>query len=62
MSLWNNNFPDVLAVVKSVSDVVGLKAKTTGRDLKKRDIHLVDNSNTMVKISMIHLKGSKFRK
>ncbi|XP_033230461.1 replication protein A 70 kDa DNA-binding subunit-like isoform X2 [Belonocnema kinseyi] len=48
----NESIMDVLAVVKSVSDVVNLKAKTTGRDLKKRDIHLVDLSNTMVILTL----------
>lgn len=40
---------DVLGVCKSAGDVVSLIARSTRKELKKREINLVDESNTMVR-------------
>jgi replication factor A1 len=39
---------DTLGVVKSVGDVTTIVTKATNRELKKRDIQLVDNSNSAI--------------
>ena len=39
---------DVLGIVKTCSDVQSLTARTTGRELKKRDIGIVDENNDLV--------------
>ncbi|XP_014209372.1 replication protein A 70 kDa DNA-binding subunit-like [Copidosoma floridanum] len=43
---------DVLGIVKSFSDVQNLIARTTGRELKKRDVNIVDESNNMVSVTL----------
>lgn len=43
-----NEFVDVMGVVKSTSDVNTIVAKATNRELKKRDICLVDDSTGLV--------------
>lgn len=40
---------DVLGIAKSCEEIQTLRARTTGRELRKRDVMLVDESNTMVK-------------
>jgi len=39
---------DVLGVVTTVNDVQHIVQRTTGRELVKRDINIVDDSGTMV--------------
>lgn len=39
---------DIMAVVKSTSDATTIVAKATNRELKKRDICLVDDSKCAV--------------
>lgn len=41
-------FADIMAVVKSTSDATTIVAKATNRELKKRDICLVDDSKCAV--------------
>jgi len=40
-----NDYVDIIGVVKSTSDVTTIVTKATNKELKKREIHLVDNSN-----------------
>lgn len=42
------NFSDIIGVVKSVGDIFQFTAKTTNKELKKREVTLVDRSNTAV--------------
>lgn len=39
---------DVIGVAKAVGDVQTFQAKSTGREMKKREIQLLDPSNTTV--------------
>ena len=39
---------DVIGVAKSASDVTTIVSKTTNRELRKREVHLVDATNTEV--------------
>jgi replication factor A1 len=48
----SNKLIDVLGVVKEVSDIQTLTARTTGRELTKREITLVDQSNASVNLTM----------
>ncbi|KAK9871429.1 hypothetical protein WA026_012805 [Henosepilachna vigintioctopunctata] len=43
---------DICAICKNVSDVQVFQAKTTGRDLTKRDVALVDQSNTSINLTL----------
>ncbi|KAG7204042.1 hypothetical protein KM043_001901 [Ampulex compressa] len=43
-----NTLIDVLGIVKSHGELQLLSSRNTGKELKKRDINLVDESNTMV--------------
>lgn len=43
-----NDIVDIIGIVKSAGDVVTITAKQSGKELKKRDVHLVDNSNCAV--------------
>ncbi|XP_014215325.1 replication protein A 70 kDa DNA-binding subunit [Copidosoma floridanum] len=43
---------DILGIVKSCSDVQNLVARTTGRELKKRDINIVDENNDMISLTL----------
>ncbi|XP_011696922.1 PREDICTED: replication protein A 70 kDa DNA-binding subunit [Wasmannia auropunctata] len=47
-----NDLMDVLGVVKTVGDVQHFVQRTTGRDLVKRDVNIVDDSGTMVCVTM----------
>jgi replication factor A1 len=51
---------DVIGVAKSAGDVVHLKAKTTGRDLVKRDVTLVDRSDASVVLTLWGTDAEKF--
>ncbi|CAD6242557.1 GSCOCG00009510001-RA-CDS [Cotesia congregata] len=51
---------DVIAVVKSTVDVQTLTAKQTGRELKKRDVFLVDTSNTCVTLTLWGTQAENF--
>ncbi|KAL7301699.1 hypothetical protein TKK_0005698 [Trichogramma kaykai] len=43
---------DVLGIAKTVSDVQTFTAKTTGRELKKRDVGIVDENNDMITVTL----------
>lgn len=43
---------DVLGIVKSAADLQILTSRTTGKELKKRDLNLVDESNAMVCLTL----------
>lgn len=43
---------DVIGVCKSVSDVQTIIARSSNRELQKREVVLVDQTNTCVSISM----------
>ncbi|XP_076284159.1 replication protein A 70 [Lasioglossum baleicum] len=47
-----NDIIDILGVVKSCGDVQSLTSRTTGREMKKRDVNLVDETNTMVTLTL----------
>ncbi|XP_015183898.1 PREDICTED: replication protein A 70 kDa DNA-binding subunit isoform X2 [Polistes dominula] len=47
-----NDIVDILGIVKSCEEVQMLRARTTGRELKKRDVTLIDDSNTMICLSL----------
>lgn len=51
-TLYNINITDILGVVKSCGDLQELTSRTTGREMKKRDINLIDESNTMVHLHL----------
>lgn len=54
-----NEFIDVIGVVKSAGDVATIVAKATNRELKKRDICLVDDSMTSVTCTLWGKQVSK---
>ncbi|KAI4487913.1 hypothetical protein M0802_011732 [Mischocyttarus mexicanus] len=55
-----NDIVDILGIVKSYEEIQLLKARTTGRELKKRDITLVDESNTMICLTLWGAEAENF--
>lgn len=55
-----NDLMDVLGVVKSTGDLQVLTSRTTGKELKKKDINLVDESNTMVCLTLWGSQAEEF--
>ncbi|XP_008557136.1 replication protein A 70 kDa DNA-binding subunit [Microplitis demolitor] len=51
---------DVLAVVKSFENVQNLTSRNTGRELRKRDVHLVDTSNTLITLTLWGTQAETF--
>lgn len=47
-----NSFIDIIGVCKSCSDVVTIQARSTGREMKKRELNLVDQSNTGITLTL----------
>ncbi|XP_012542011.1 replication protein A 70 kDa DNA-binding subunit [Monomorium pharaonis] len=47
-----NDILDVLGVVTTVNDIQHITARSTGRELVKRDISIVDDSGTMVTVTL----------
>jgi len=47
-----NDFVDVIGVMKSCGEVTTIVTKATNRELKKRELHLVDNSNCSVSCTL----------
>lgn len=43
---------DVVGVCRSVGEIVRFTARTTGKELTKRDVNLVDSSNASVSVSL----------
>lgn len=52
--------PDIIGVCKEVGDLNTFTARTTGRELKKRDITLVDQSNAAVTVTLWGDSAEKF--
>lgn len=55
-----NTMIDILGVCKSCSDIATLMARATRKELKKRDINLVDESNTMVTLTLWGTQAEEF--
>ncbi|XP_012275093.1 replication protein A 70 kDa DNA-binding subunit [Orussus abietinus] len=55
-----NAVMDVLGICTSTSDVQNLTARSTGRELKKRDINLIDQSNTMISLTLWGTQAETF--
>ena len=55
-----NDMMDVLGIVKTCGDLQLLTSRTTGREMRKRDIHLVDDSNTMVCLTLWGTEAEDF--
>ncbi|XP_018574321.1 replication protein A 70 kDa DNA-binding subunit [Anoplophora glabripennis] len=51
-SLEQNTMVDVIGVVKSVSDLQTFQARSTGREMKKKEVLLVDQTNTAVTLTL----------
>ncbi|XP_022901411.1 replication protein A 70 kDa DNA-binding subunit [Onthophagus taurus] len=51
---------DVIGVCKSATDVQTFNAKSTGRELKKREVTLVDTTNTGVSLTLWGADAEKF--
>ena len=55
-----NEFVDVIGVVRSVGDVTTIVAKATNREIKKRDMQLVDNSNCAITCTLWGKQAEEF--
>ena len=55
-----NDLMDILGVVKSTGELQLLTSRTTGREMKKRDVNLVDESNTMVCLTLWGSQAEEF--
>ncbi|KAJ8672835.1 hypothetical protein QAD02_004095 [Eretmocerus hayati] len=51
---------DVLGIVKSCGDVQALTARSTGRELKKRDVGIVDENNVLVTVTLWGSQATDF--
>uniref|UniRef100_A0A0C9QFQ3 Replication protein A subunit n=1 Tax=Fopius arisanus TaxID=64838 RepID=A0A0C9QFQ3_9HYME len=51
---------DIVGVAKQINEPQNLVARTTGKELRKRDIRLIDQSNTMVTFTVWGSHVSKF--
>lgn len=51
-----NTFEDVIGVVKSVGDLQTFQARSTGKELKKKEVVIVDQSQKAVSKRMRKLK------
>ncbi|XP_017888998.1 replication protein A 70 kDa DNA-binding subunit [Ceratina calcarata] len=56
----SNDIMDVLAIVKSSGDVQHLTSRNSGKELKKRDIEIIDESNTMVVLTLWGTDAEQF--
>ncbi|CAH1992742.1 unnamed protein product [Acanthoscelides obtectus] len=55
-----NSLIDIVGVVKDVGDIQNLQSRTTGRELKKRDVTLIDQSNTAVSLTLWGAEAENF--
>ncbi|XP_039303739.1 replication protein A 70 kDa DNA-binding subunit isoform X2 [Solenopsis invicta] len=55
-----NDLLDVLGVVTTIGDVQHFTARATGRELIKRDISIVDDSGTMVTVTLWRTQAEEF--
>ncbi|XP_042880445.1 replication protein A 70 kDa DNA-binding subunit-like isoform X2 [Penaeus japonicus] len=51
-SLEKDNIIDIIGVCKEALDVVSLTAKSSGKELRKRDVQLVDDTNREVRLTI----------
>jgi replication factor A1 len=52
---------DVIGVVKSTSDVTTITVKSTGKELAKREICIVDDSNCAINVTLWGSQVKRFR-
>ena len=45
-------FADVIGIVKSVGDMSTVQSKASNREIKKRDIQLVDKSGVIIRMTL----------
>jgi len=45
-------FKDIIGVIKSVGDLANITVKATGKDLAKRDLQIVDDSNFCISATL----------
>lgn len=55
-----NDLVDILAVVKSSGDVQRFTSRNSGKELTKRDIEIVDESNTVVVLTLWGTEAEQF--
>ncbi|CAK9822669.1 Replication protein A 70 kDa DNA-binding subunit [Anthophora retusa] len=55
-----NDLMDILSVVKSCGDLQMITSRNTGREMKKRDVNIVDESNTMVCLTLWGSQAEEF--
>ena len=58
--LDKDGFVDVLAVIKEVGSVQSITAKSTQRQLTKRDLTLLDNSSTSIRLTLWGEQAEQF--
>lgn len=51
---------DILGIAKSTGEVQELTARQTGRQLKKRDVNIVDDSNTAITLTLWGTQAEQF--
>ncbi|XP_012256946.2 replication protein A 70 kDa DNA-binding subunit [Athalia rosae] len=59
-TMEKNGIIDVLGVCKSCTDVTTLLSKATRKELKKRDVNLIDESSTMVTLTLWGTQAEEF--
>ncbi len=53
MSLFcSSSLPDVIGVVKSTQDLTSITSKTTSKEIKKRDLQLVDEGRVIIRMTL----------
>jgi len=51
---------DVIGIIKSVDPVTSITKRDTNQSLDKRDIHIVDDTNTLVTVTLWAEKARDF--
>lgn len=59
-NIEKDKFVDIIGVCKSASDVQSITSRTTQKEFKKRDIHLVDKTGTEVTLTLWAADAEKF--
>jgi len=60
VNIEKDSLIDIIGVAKSASEVTHIVSKTTNKELKKREIHLVDSTNTEVNLTLWGKTGEDF--
>jgi replication factor A1 len=60
MECEKDSFVDILGIVKEVGELTSITAKSTGKPFAKRDLVVVDQSDTLVKITLWASHAEKF--